>query len=58
MHWSDQATQWAQFAADYQMVVYLLIRKSNIACLAEDATTAVDLAAAAQDVPGGIEPRT
>ncbi len=57
MHWSDRATQWAQSAGDYQMVAYLLIRKSNIACLAEDATTAVDLAAAAQEVPGGIEPR-
>ncbi len=57
MHWSDRATQWAQSAVDYQMVAYLLIRKSNIACLAGDATTAVDLASAAQDVPGGIEPR-
>ncbi len=57
MHWSDRATQWAQAAGDYQMVAYLVIRKSNIACLADDATTAVDLAAAAQDVPGGIEPR-
>jgi hypothetical protein len=57
MHWSDRATQWAQAAVDYQMVAYLLIRKSNIACLADDATTAVDLASAAQDVPGGIEPR-
>ncbi|MGH3753379.1 MAG: hypothetical protein ACRDRP_11895 [Pseudonocardiaceae bacterium] len=56
MYWSDRATQWAQSAVDYQMVAYLLIRKSNIACLAGDATTAVDLAAAAQDVPGGTEP--
>jgi Helix-turn-helix domain len=57
VHWSDRATQWAQSAADYQMVAYLLIRKSNIACLANDATSVVDLAAAAHDVPGGIEPR-
>lgn len=45
----DRATQWAQSAVDYQMVAYLLIRKSNIACLAGDATTAVDLASAAQE---------
>lgn len=57
VHWSDRATQWAQSAVDYQMVAYLLIRKSNIACLADDATTAVDLAAVAQDIPSGIEPR-
>jgi hypothetical protein len=57
MHWSDRATQWALSAVDYQMVAYLLIRKSNIACLAAEATTAVDLAAAAQEVPGGTEPR-
>jgi hypothetical protein len=56
VYWSDRATQWAQSAADYPMVAYLVIRKSNIACLADDATTAVDLAAAAQDGPGGIEP--
>jgi hypothetical protein len=35
----------------------MLIRKSNIACGADDPTTGVDLAAAAQNVPGGIEPR-
>ena len=56
VYWSDRATQWAQSAGDYQMVAYLLIRKSNIACFADDATTAVDLAAAAQDCAGGIEP--
>ncbi|MGH3719550.1 MAG: helix-turn-helix domain-containing protein [Pseudonocardiaceae bacterium] len=57
VYWSDRATQWAQSAADHQMVAYLLIRKSNIACLANDAASAVDLAAAAQDVPGGSAPR-
>jgi hypothetical protein len=56
VYWSDRATQWAQSAADHQMVAYLLVRKSNIACLADDAATAVALAAAVQDVPGGIEP--
>ncbi|MGH3808364.1 MAG: helix-turn-helix domain-containing protein [Pseudonocardiaceae bacterium] len=57
VYWSDRATQWAQSAADHQMVAYLLIRKSNIACLANDATSAIDLAAAAHDVSGGIGPR-
>jgi hypothetical protein len=58
IHWSDRATQWALSAVDYQMVAYLLIRKSNIVCLAAEATTAVDLAAAAQEIPGGTDPRT
>ncbi|MGH3888028.1 MAG: helix-turn-helix domain-containing protein [Pseudonocardiaceae bacterium] len=57
VYWSDRAAQWAQSAADHQMVAYLLIRKSNIACLANDATSAIDLAAAAHDVSGGIGPR-
>jgi hypothetical protein len=39
------------------MVAYLLIRKSNIAYRASDATSAVDLAAAAHKIPGGIGPR-
>jgi len=57
MYWSDRATQWAQSAGDYQMVAYMLIRKSNIACLSDNATTVIELAAAAQDVPGGIDPK-
>ncbi|MGH3687647.1 MAG: hypothetical protein ACRDRU_13090 [Pseudonocardiaceae bacterium] len=55
VYWSDRATQWAQSAADHQMAAYLLIRKSNIACLAHGATSAIDLASAAQDVPGGLD---
>jgi tetratricopeptide (TPR) repeat protein len=57
MYWSDRASQWAQSAGDYQMVAYLLIRKSNIVCLADDATTVIELATAAQDVPGGLDPK-
>lgn len=57
MYWSDRATQWAQSACDYQMVAYLLVRKSNIACLTDDATTVIELAAAAQDTPGDIDPK-
>lgn len=57
LYWSDRASQWAQTAGDYQMVAYLLIRKSNIACLADDATTVIELAAAAQNVPADIDPK-
>jgi Helix-turn-helix domain len=57
MYWSDRATQWAQSAGDYQMAAYLLVRKSNIAYLADDANTVIELAAAAQDAPRDIDPK-
>ncbi|MGH3914707.1 MAG: helix-turn-helix domain-containing protein, partial [Pseudonocardiaceae bacterium] len=57
MYWSDRATQWAQTAGDHQMVAYLLVRKSNIACQLDDANTVIELAAAAQDVPGDVDPK-
>ena len=57
MYWSDRATQWAQCAGDDQMAAYLLIRKSNIASLADDTNTVIELAAAAQDAPGDIDPK-
>jgi transcriptional regulator with XRE-family HTH domain len=57
MYWSDRAAQWAQTTGDYQMVAYLLIRKSNIALLDNDATNVVELAAAARQVPGPISPK-
>ncbi|MGH3940084.1 MAG: helix-turn-helix domain-containing protein, partial [Pseudonocardiaceae bacterium] len=57
MYWSDRATQWAQSACDYQMGSYLLFRKSSIAYLTDDANTVIELAAAAQDSPGGISPK-
>jgi hypothetical protein len=57
MYWSDRATQWAQSASDYQMAAHLLVRKSNIAYLADDANTVIELAAAAQDAPGDIDPK-
>ncbi len=53
MYWSDRATQWAQSAGDYQMAAYLLVRKSNIAYLADDANTVIELAVAAR----GIDPK-
>jgi len=52
MYWSDRASQWAQAVGDYQMVSYMLVRKSNIAVL-----DVVELAAAARKVPGPISPK-
>jgi hypothetical protein len=57
MYWSDRAGQWAQAVGDYQMVAYMLVRKSNIALLDDDATNVVELAAAARKVPGPISPK-
>ncbi len=57
MQWSDRATQWAQAAGDYQLVAYLLVRKSNIALLDSDPPTVIELAAAARMVPGPVSPR-
>lgn len=57
MFWSDRATQCAQAVGDYQMVAYMLVRKSNIALLDNDAVNVVDLAAAARKVPGPVSPK-
>lgn len=57
LYWSDRATQWAQSAGDYPMAAYLLVRKSNISYLVDDANTVVELAAAAQEIPGDLSPR-
>ncbi|GAB4059908.1 helix-turn-helix domain-containing protein [Catellatospora paridis] len=57
MFWSDRATQWAQAIGDQQFVAYLLVRRSNIAMLDGDAVDVVELAAAAQRVPGPISPK-
>ncbi|WP_376771199.1 XRE family transcriptional regulator [Rhizomonospora bruguierae] len=56
MYWSDLGSQWAQAIGDYQMVAYMLVRKSNIALLVDDAVSVVDLAAAARKVPGPVSP--
>ena len=56
-YWSDRASQWAQAAGDYAMVAYLMIRKSNIALLDNDAREVIELAAAARKVPGASSPR-
>ena len=57
MYWSDRASQWAQAAGDYQMVAYMLVRKSNIAILDDDPDTVIELAAAARKVPGPVSPK-
>lgn len=57
MYWSDRATEWVQAVGDYQMVAYLLVRKSNIALLDDDATSVIELAAAARQVPGPVSPK-
>ena len=57
MLWCDRASQWAQAVGDYQMVAYVLVRRSNIALLDDDAVNVIDLAAAARKVPGPISPK-
>lgn len=57
MYWSDRATQWAQATGDHQMAAYMLVRKSNIALLDDDAVTVIQLAAAARKTPGPISPK-
>lgn len=39
------------------MVAYLLVRKSNVALLDDDAPTVIELAAAARKVPGPVSPK-
>lgn len=57
MYWSDRASQWAQAVGDYQMVAYMLVRKSNIALFDDDAVNVIELAAAARKVPGPVSPK-
>jgi hypothetical protein len=57
MFWSDRATRYAQAVGDYQMVAYMLVRKSNIALLDDDMINVIDLAAAARKVPSPISPK-
>jgi hypothetical protein len=53
-HWTDRATQWAQSTGDYATVAYLMVRRSNIALLDNDAREVVELAGAARKVPGPL----
>jgi hypothetical protein len=57
MYWSDRAAEWAQATGDRQMAAYMLVRKSNIALLDDDAVNVVELAAAAGKAPGPISPK-
>ncbi|MBM0274805.1 helix-turn-helix domain-containing protein [Micromonospora tarensis] len=56
-YWSDRASQWAQATGDYATVAYLMIRKSNIALLDNDARDVIELAAGARRVPRATSPR-
>ncbi|MEV4415520.1 helix-turn-helix transcriptional regulator [Catellatospora sp. NPDC049609] len=55
-HWTDRATRCAQAIGDYELVSYLLVRRSNIALLGDDARDVIELAAAARRVPGPVSP--
>lgn len=55
MAYTNMASELAQIGGDPNLVAYLLIRKSNIAYRAGDATRATDLAAAAQHRPDGVD---
>jgi transcriptional regulator with XRE-family HTH domain len=56
-NWTRQAAEWAHCAGDTQLAAYMLVRQSNIACLTDDYSSVVQLAAAARRQPGPIEPR-
>ncbi len=55
--WTRRAGQWAHDAGDAQLAAYALIRRSNIACLAGDHQSAVQLAAAASQARVPRNPR-
>lgn len=55
--WSRQAGEWAQCAGDVNMAAYMLIRQANIAALADDYASVVQLAAAARRLPGPVDPK-
>jgi hypothetical protein len=55
--WSGHASRWAHAAGDHTMAAYLMIRKSHIALQEHDTTTAIQLAAAARNMPGATSPR-
>ena len=55
--WSDRASQWAQAVGDYQMVAYMLIRKSNIACSTTTRSTSSTWPPPPASVPGALSPK-
>ncbi|MEU7819202.1 helix-turn-helix transcriptional regulator [Catellatospora sp. NPDC049133] len=57
MRWTDQAGQRAQAIGDHQLTAYLLVRRSNIALLDDDAVDVIELASAARRTPGPISPK-
>jgi transcriptional regulator with XRE-family HTH domain len=55
-YWTDKAVGWAQAGGDYQLVSYLLGRKTNIAVWAGDHREAVDFAESGRRVPWEVPP--
>jgi hypothetical protein len=55
--WSRRAGEWAQCAGDANLAAYMLVRQSNIAVLARDHASVVQLAAAARSTPGAVDPK-
>lgn len=55
--WSRRAAEWAQCAGDATMTAYMLVRQSNIAVLAKDYASVIQLAAAARRTPGEVDPK-
>ncbi|WP_239087064.1 XRE family transcriptional regulator [Catellatospora methionotrophica] len=56
-YWTDRAAQRAQAVGDHQLAAYLLVRRSNIALLDDDAVDVIELAAAARRMAGPISPK-
>ncbi|GAA0546936.1 hypothetical protein GCM10010172_30830 [Paractinoplanes ferrugineus] len=56
-YWRDRASEWAMEAADYAMPGYILIKKSQSAWDARDATRMLGLAEAVQDGPWQLPAR-
>lgn len=57
VRWTDQAGQRAQAIGDHHLAAYLLVRRSNIALLDDDAVDVIELAAAAGRVARPISPK-
>jgi hypothetical protein len=56
-YWRDRASEWAMEATDYAMPGYILIKKSQSAWDARDATRMLGLAEAVQDGPWSLPAR-
>jgi hypothetical protein len=57
-YWTDWAGQRAQAVGDHELATYLLVRRSNIALLDDDAVNVIELAAAARTDARPDQPET